>query len=119
MVVGAIVGQDCFGLIGSNITSKSVEISRIKQEVNENVDATTAEEIVVETKDEQMEIIDKTIMECIAEFGVLLLLFAIGVEFTLDKMAAMSKYMFVGGALQMSLTGVPTALFFHFLVGWG
>ena len=119
MVVGAIIGQDCFGLIGSNITSKSVEISRIKQEVNKNVDATTAEEIVVETKDEQMEIIDKTIMECIAEFGVLLLLFAIGVEFTLDKMAAMSKYMFVGGALQMSLTGVPTALFFHFLVGWG
>ena len=119
MVVGAIIGQDCFGLIGSNITSRSAEISRVRREVNKNVDATTAEEIVVETKDEQMEIIDKTIMECIAEFGVLLLLFAIGVEFTLDKMAAMSKYMFVGGALQMSLTGVPTALFFHFLVGWG
>ena len=119
MLVGAIIGQDCFGLIDAKITSKSGEISKIKQEVNENVDSTTAEELVVETKDEQMELIDKTIMECIAEFGVLLLLFSIGVEFTLDKMASMSKYMFVGGALQMTLTGVPTALFFHFLAGWG
>ncbi|MBR0236620.1 MAG: cation:proton antiporter [Thermoguttaceae bacterium] len=119
MLVGAIIGQDCFGLIGSNITSKSAEISKIKREVHKNVDATTAEEIVVETKDEQMEVIDKTVMECIAQFGVLLLLFSIGMEFTLDKMAAMSKYMFVGGALQMTLTGVPTALFFHFLASWG
>ena len=119
MLVGAIIGQDCFGLIGSNITSKSAEISKIKREVHKNVDASTAEEIVVETKDEQMEVIDKTVMECIAQFGVLLLLFSIGMEFTLDKMAAMSKYMFVGGALQMTLTGVPTALFFHFLAGWG
>lgn len=118
MLVGAIIGQDCFGLIGSNITTKSVEISKIKQEV-QKFDASTAEEIVVETKDEQMEVIDKTIMECIAQFGVLLLLFSIGMEFTLDKMAAMSKYMFVGGTLQMSLTGIPTALFFHYLVGWG
>ncbi len=119
MLVGAIIGQDCFGLIGSNITSKSAEISMLKQRVNEGVDATTADEIVVETKDEQMEVIDKTVMECIAQFGVLLLLFSIGMEFTLDKMASMSKYMFVGGALQMTLTGVPTALFFHFVTGWG
>ncbi len=121
MLVGAIIGQDCFGLIGSNITSRSAEISRVRREVNKNVDATTAAEIVVETKDEQMEIIDKTVMECIAQFGVLLLLFSIGMEFTLDKMAAMSKYMFVGGTLQMALTCIPTTLFFHYGVHlpWG
>ncbi len=121
MLAGAIIGPDCFGLIGSHITSKSVEISKIKREVHENVDSSIAEEIVVETKDEQMEEIDKTFMECIAQFGVLLLLFSIGMEFTLDKMAAMSKFMFIGGTLQIALTCIPTTLFFHYIVhlSWG
>ncbi len=46
----------------------------------------------------------EVVMEGVTEFGVLLLLFAIGIEFTFDKLAATAKYMFVGGALQMGLT---------------
>ena len=92
MLVGAIIGQDCFGLIGFNITSRSAEISKVRREVNKNVDATTAAEIVVETKAEQMEVIDKTVMECIAQFGVLLLLFSIGIglKYKLSKNWAVS-----------------------------
>ena len=55
-------------------------------------------------------------IDAIAEFGCLFLLFAIGIEFTFDKLAATAKYMFVGGLIQMVATilvtlGVCTA--FH------
>ncbi len=53
------------------------------------------------------------------EFGVLLLLFAIGIEFTFDKLAATAKYMFVGGSLQMGLTILLTTLFCQLCgMGW-
>ncbi len=51
----------------------------------------------------------------ITEFGCLLLLFAIGIEFTFDKLAATAKYMFGGGILQMGLTiaaGVGVCMLF-------
>ena len=47
---------------------------------------------------------DEFAFEATTEFGVLLLLFAIGIEFTFDKLAATARYMFVGGSLQMGLT---------------
>ncbi|MBP5620648.1 MAG: cation:proton antiporter, partial [Thermoguttaceae bacterium] len=55
-------------------------------------------------------------IDAIAEFGCLFLLFAIGIAFTFDKLAATAKYMFVGGLIQMVATilvtlGVCTA--FH------
>ena len=53
------------------------------------------------------------------EFGVLLLLFAIGIEFTFDKLAATAKYMFVGGSLHMGLTILLTTLFCQLCgMGW-
>ncbi|MBR4834478.1 MAG: cation:proton antiporter [Thermoguttaceae bacterium] len=57
---------------------------------------------VVEIQDEIRK--DEFAFEATTEFGVLLLLFAIGVEFTFDKLAATARYMFVGGSLQMGLT---------------
>ncbi|MBQ9128596.1 MAG: cation:proton antiporter, partial [Thermoguttaceae bacterium] len=47
---------------------------------------------------------DEFAFEATTEFGVLLLLFAIGIEFTFDKLAATARYMFIGGSLQMGLT---------------
>ena len=123
MLVGAILGHECFGLINSSISSKTEEVlNKLKQRiVSEDIDTPIDQEIILETKDVQLETIDKTVMECIAQFGVLLLLFSIGMEFTLDKMAAMSKFMFVGGTFQMALTCIPTMLFFHYIVhlSWG
>ncbi len=55
-------------------------------------------------------------IDAIAEFGCLLLLFAIGIEFTFDKLAATAKYMFVGGLIQMTSTIAVTlgvCLAFH------
>ncbi len=50
----------------------------------------------------------------LTEFGCLLLLFAIGIEFTFDKLTATAKYMFVGGTLQMGVTIAVTMLICHF-----
>ena len=59
--------------------------------------------------EERQEFIDASegaekVLEGVTEFGVLLLLFAIGIEFTFDKLTATAKYMFLGGILQMGLT---------------
>lgn len=58
-------------------------------------------------------------LDGVTEFGVLLLLFAIGIEFTFDKLAATAKYMFVGGTLQMGLTIGLSVLICKLLgMGW-
>ena len=56
------------------------------------------------------------VMEYVTEFGVLLLLFAIGVEFTFDKLTATAKYMFVGGAIQMGVTIALSVLICRYAV---
>lgn len=43
-------------------------------------------------------------VEMLAEVGVLLLLFTIGIEFSLEKMIASRRYIVIGGTLQMALT---------------
>jgi monovalent cation:H+ antiporter-2, CPA2 family len=43
-------------------------------------------------------------VEALAEVGVVFLLFVIGIEFSLKKLAAMGKTVFVGGGLQVGLT---------------
>ena len=58
-------------------------------------------------------------LEGATEFGVLLLLFAIGIEFTFAQLAATAKYMFVGGAIQMGLTiGVGILVCVIFKMSW-
>ncbi len=72
---------------------------------------------------------DIAIIEVLAEVGVILLLFLIGVEFSLAELNRMSRKMFIGGFLQVFLTtlavllialtfGIPIAqgLFIGFLV---
>lgn len=58
-------------------------------------------------------------LEGATEFGVLLLLFSIGIEFTFAQLAATAKYMFIGGALQMGVTiGLGILLCCLFKMGW-
>lgn len=49
-------------------------------------------------------------LEYFAEAGALLLLFAVGIEFSLDELVRLSRFFFVGGALQMLLVSVPLTL---------
>ena len=49
-------------------------------------------------------------IEHLAHVGALLLLFAIGIEFSLEELARLSRYFFVGGSVQMTLVAVPVAL---------
>lgn len=49
-------------------------------------------------------------MEHLAEAGVLLLLFSIGIEFSLADLLRMARPFFVGGTMQMLLVAVPTAV---------
>lgn len=62
---------------------------------------------------------DPTLIDAAAEIGVLLLLFTIGIEFSLDKLARIKKLIFVGGGLQVLLvTAVVTAAAVAFGVDW-
>ncbi|HYE95528.1 MAG TPA: cation:proton antiporter [Rubricoccaceae bacterium] len=47
---------------------------------------------------------DPEIVEVLAEVGVILLLFTIGVEFSLEKLTRIARDIFVGGGLQVGLT---------------
>ena len=44
---------------------------------------------------------DQGLVDMLAEIGVILLLFTIGVEFSLDKLSRISRAIFVGGGLQV------------------
>jgi CPA2 family monovalent cation:H+ antiporter-2 len=46
----------------------------------------------------------------LAEAGVLLLLFTIGIEFSLEELVRLSRYIFLAGTAQMVLVAVPVAL---------
>lgn len=72
---------------------------------------------------------DRTIVDALAEIGIIFLLFTIGMQFSFRKLFEMKKIVLVGGSLQVFLTiagvvgilhlfGVPTnqALFIGFLV---
>lgn len=47
---------------------------------------------------------DRTLIDATAEIGVILLLFTIGIEFSLEKLSQIKKLIFVGGGLQVGLT---------------
>lgn len=48
-------------------------------------------------------------VETLAELGVIFLLFVIGMEFSLKKLASISATVFIGGSLQAVLTTALTA----------
>jgi CPA2 family monovalent cation:H+ antiporter-2 len=52
---------------------------------------------------------DQEIVDSAAEVGVVLLLFTIGIEFSLEKLARIKTLIFAGGALQVSLATLATA----------
>ena len=62
---------------------------------------------------------DQELIDAAAEVGVLLLLFTIGIEFSLDKLARIKRLIFIGGGLQVGLTTVLVAgLCLAFGIGW-
>ena len=62
---------------------------------------------------------DQELVDMLAEIGVILLLFTIGIEFSLEKLARIGRAIFLGGGLQVALSiGVVTALLMAFGVSW-
>ena len=72
---------------------------------------------------------DPALIGAASEIGVMLLLFTIGIEFSLDKLARIFRLIFVGGGLQVLLTvaavtgvllafgvSLPNAVFTGFLL---
>jgi monovalent cation:H+ antiporter-2, CPA2 family len=59
-------------------------------------------------------------LSLLAQAGALLLLFAIGIEFSIEQLRQLSRYFFVGGLLQMLLVIAPVAVVHRLLGGaWG
>ncbi|MBT0810897.1 cation:proton antiporter [Litoribacter ruber] len=56
-----------------------------------------------------------TAVEVLSEIGVILLLFVIGMEFSLKSLLSIKKAVFIGGALQVGLTISATTLLTYFL----
>jgi CPA2 family monovalent cation:H+ antiporter-2 len=54
-------------------------------------------------------------VEVLSEIGVILLLFVIGIEFSLKQLASIKKTVFFGGGIQVGLTIMVTALVFILL----
>lgn len=59
---------------------------------------------------------DQAIVDATAEIGVILLLFTIGIEFSLEKLARIQKLIFGGGTMQVGLSVLLTMLV---LLGFG
>ncbi|NPA55725.1 MAG: sodium:proton exchanger [Epsilonproteobacteria bacterium] len=64
--------------------------------------------------------IEKETIDHIAEFGIIFLMFLIGLEFSPDKLKRMKKEVFLFGTLEMSLVGVIFGILFHiiFHIDW-
>jgi CPA2 family monovalent cation:H+ antiporter-2 len=60
---------------------------------------------------------DVEAVETLAEIGVVLLLFTIGLEFSLEKLLAMQRVVFLGGGMQVGVTIVAAMLLAHWGVG--
>ena len=62
---------------------------------------------------------DLELINTLAEIGVILLLFTIGVEFSLDKLARIGRLIFIGGGLQVVITvALVAGLLALFGVSW-
>src|SRR5262245_39443230 len=62
---------------------------------------------------------DRALVDAAAEVGVMFLLFTIGIEFSLEKLAEMKTTIFAGGGLQVALATLGTlVLLLLFGVDW-
>ncbi len=62
---------------------------------------------------------DQALVDATAEIGVILLLFTIGIEFSLEKLASIKRLIFGGGTLQVGLSIAATAaVLLAFGVDW-
>ncbi len=62
---------------------------------------------------------DEVLIEAAAELGVVLLLFTIGIEFSLGQLARIKRLIFIGGGLQVGLViGLVSGLLALLGVGW-
>ncbi len=62
---------------------------------------------------------DQAVVDAAAEVGVMFLLFTIGIEFSLERLAEMKTAIFAGGGLQVALASLGTlALLLAFGVDW-
>jgi monovalent cation:H+ antiporter-2, CPA2 family len=62
---------------------------------------------------------DQALVDATAEIGVILLLFTIGIEFSLEKLAKIQKLIFGGGTLQVGLSILATTILLAFFgVDW-
>ncbi len=62
---------------------------------------------------------DQELVDMLAEIGVILLLFTIGIEFSLEKLARIGRAIMIGGGLQVMLTiGVVTWVLMAFGITW-
>lgn len=59
---------------------------------------------------------DQKLVDMLAEIGIILLLFTIGIEFSLDKLSRIKKAILLGGGLQVGLTVTSVAIILSF---WG
>ncbi|XP_062090287.1 K(+) efflux antiporter 2, chloroplastic [Humulus lupulus] len=55
--------------------------------------------------------------KAIAEFGVVFLLFNIGLELSVERLSSMKKYVFGLGSAQVLVTAVAVGLFIHYVCG--
>ncbi|MEI8102871.1 MAG: cation:proton antiporter [Chlorobium sp.] len=65
---------------------------------------------------------DQKMISTLAELGVVLLLFTIGLEFSLEELNKLKKIVLVGGAVQILLTGMVISFFsywFMLAIGYG
>lgn len=53
-------------------------------------------------------------LELLARVGAWMLLFSVGLEFSLDELKRMSHYLLIGGAVQMLLAGAPLSVLLRF-----
>src|SRR5688572_20418507 len=62
---------------------------------------------------------DQALVDATAEIGVILLLFTIGIEFSLEKLAKIQKLIFGGGSMQVGLSiAATTGLLLLFGIDW-
>ena len=64
--------------------------------------------------------IEKETIDHIAEFGIIFLMFLIGLEFSPEKLKSMKKEVFVFGFLEMTILGIIFGIIFHqfFQIDW-
>lgn len=62
---------------------------------------------------------NQELVDATAEIGVILLLFTIGIEFSLEKLARIQKLIFGGGTMQVGLTVIATTVLLAFFgIDW-